>query len=327
MIFNHWSEEAAAVLRADDVPVVLIDEPVDAFASGRPRVASVSIDNAAVGRAAARELLSAGVWRTFGFVGFSDAAGTWSAKRGEAFRAALAEAGVPCSECPGGSGSPELSRWLRSLPGPSGVFAANDDAGVRVLAACRTARIPVPGRIGVLGVDDETFLCENAQPPLSSIVPNFERLGRTAAIALERMAAGAPPPRAEVGVRTIMRRASTGPGPSYSGLLVQRALAFVRQHACDGIGVPDVAERLGVSRRLLDLRFRQVQGRSVLDAIQNRRLEEVRRRLAETDDTIGEIAAACGYGDVSHLRRLFRARFHVGMRTWRESTRHGGNLA
>jgi LacI family transcriptional regulator len=174
----------------------------------------------------------------------------------------------------------------------------------------------------VLGVDDEAFLCENAHPPLSSVVPDFERQGWLAACAIETMAEGgeAPPP-AEVGVRGIVRRASTGGGPSSAGLLVQRALSFIRQRACDGIGVPDVAARLGVSRRLLDLRFREEQGRTVLDAIQERRLDEVRRRLSETDDTIGEIAEACGYGDVSHLRRLFRARFHAGMRTWRESVR------
>ena len=322
LVFDYWASEFPRVLKSVQVPVVLLDVPgAAAFAAKRPRVAVIRSDNAAIGRAAARELLGHGVYRSFGFVGASEGQ-PWSAERGKAFRAALEAAGAEGRECPGGAGSPDLAAWLRVLPAPAGVFAANDETGVRVLSVCRAARLPVPARVSVLGVDDETFLCENAHPPLSSVVPDFERQGWLAACAIETMSEGGePPPPAEVGVRGIVRRASTGGGPSAAGLLVQRALSFIRQRACDGIGVPDVAARLGVSRRLLDLRFRQEQGRSVLDAIQERRLDEVRRRLSETDETIGEIAAACGYGDVSHLRRLFRARFHAGMRTWRETVR------
>ena len=322
LVFDYWASEFPRVLKSVQVPVVLLDVPgAAAFAAKRPRVAVIRSDNAAIGRAAARELLGHGVYRSFGFVGASEGQ-PWSAERGAAFRATLEAAGAEGRECPGGVGSPGLAAWLRSLPAPAGVFAANDETGARVLSVCRAARLPVPGRVSVLGVDDETFLCENAHPPLSSVVPDFERQGWLAACAIESMAEGrAAAPPAAVGVRGIVRRASTRGGPSAAGLLVQRALAFIRQRACDGIGVPDVAAHLGVSRRLLDLRFREEQGRTVLDAIQERCLGEVRRRLSETDETIGEIAAACGYGDVSHLRRLFRARFHAGMRTWRESVR------
>ena len=322
LVFDYWGSAFQRVLQSVRVPVVLLDVPgAAAFAAKRPRVAVIHSDNAAVGRVAARELLGHGVYRSFGFVGAAEGQ-TWSAERGAAFRATLDAAGAEGREFPGGVGSPGLAAWLRSLPAPAGVFAANDETGARVLSVCRAARIPVPGRVSVLGVDDETFFCENAHPPLSSIVPDFERQGWLAASAIEAMAEGrATPPPAVVGVRGIVRRASTGGGPSSAGLLVQRALAVIRQRACEGIGVPDVAAHLGVSRRLLDLRFREQQGRTVLDAIQERRLGEVCRRLSETDETIGEIAAACGYGDVSHLRRLFLARFHVGMRTWRETFR------
>ena len=67
LVFDYWASEFPRALKSVRVPVVLLDVPgAAAFAAKRPRVAVIHSDNAAVGRAAARELLGHGVYRAFG---------------------------------------------------------------------------------------------------------------------------------------------------------------------------------------------------------------------------------------------------------------------
>ena len=49
--------------------------------------------------------------------------------------------------------------------------------------------------------------------------------------------------------------------------LVEKAREYIAEHSCDGIRVADVVLHLGVSRSLLELRFRQVCGKSVNEDI------------------------------------------------------------
>ena len=99
--------------------------------------------------------------------------------------------------------------------------------------------------------------------------------------------------------------------------LDEEADAAVDEHAFEGITAADVVARLHVSRSLADLRFREVTGTSILEAILARRLDEVKRLLRETNLRISEIAARCGYRDANYLKNLFKKRTGMSMREWR----------
>ena len=71
------------------------------------------------------------------------------------------------------------------------------------------------------------------------------------------------------------------------------------------------------SRSLLDLRFRQVCGKSVLEDILDVRLAEVRRRLKDTNHTILQIGCNCGFKGPDNLKHLFKKRFGLSMREFR----------
>jgi LacI family transcriptional regulator len=87
------------------------------------------------------------------------------------------------------------------------------------------------------------------------------------------------------------------------------------------IDVPDIVEHLCVSRRLLELRFRAVCGRSLLDEIQSVRLERVEKLLRETDLPLTEVCSLAGYQTDGHLRRIFKGHFGVSMRDYRKRLR------
>jgi LacI family transcriptional regulator len=151
------------------------------------------------------------------------------------------------------------------------------------------------------------------------------RFGTGAAAALEKMmrggATGRPSSTVMIhGENEIVRRAST-PAETTSGPLVQKALAFIERNAQRGIGVKDVQEHLRVSRSLMDLRFREVRGESVLSVILSARLAELKRLLRETDDSIESITRRLGWTSPNYPKNLFRKSFGMSMREFRNSTK------
>ena len=53
--------------------------------------------------------------------------------------------------------------------------AANDATADIVLRQLRNRRIKVPEDIAVVGIDNDTLICENTTPTLTSVAPNPQR--------------------------------------------------------------------------------------------------------------------------------------------------------
>ncbi len=250
----------------------------------------------------------------------------WSDARAEGFMNRLAQNGYGCTvyqpknSMDWGLEQDHMRRWLLSLPRPCGIMAAMDLRAKQVLDACRIAEIRAPDEIGVIGVDNDETICENTTPTLSSALPDFERGGYMAAELLDRLMRKTQrkPVRLTYGLNRIVQRQSTQRF-RLSNPVASSAMEFIRLNACEGITVKDVAEHLRVSRRLAEIRFREVCGRSILDEIRHCRLERVCMLLHETNLPIGEVGRRCGYDTETYLKALFKARLGMTMRAYRKS--------
>ena len=250
----------------------------------------------------------------------------WSEARQRFFRAAVADMGFPLSvykppRAAHRSWRAEFSAladWIQSLPKPCGVWAAFDQRAKHVLDVCRRIGVRVPEQVQVLGVDDESYICEQTLPSLSSVALDFTAGGYDAATALHAILTGRPlrERHVKIGVAEVTERMSTT-DLTASGSRVTRACDFIRRRACDGISVPAVVRAVGGSERLLEKNFRTVLGRSICREIQDRRLAEVQRLLKETALPIGVIAKRCGFGSGNYLKNLFRRRFGRPMSAFR----------
>lgn len=308
------AERSAAGIATTDLPTVVMDIHSPLLERRTRQIAFVRNSSEQIGRAAANHLLSIGKCRSYAFV-HNPSVMQWSIDRFGAFRATLRDNGFWCHEL-------KTPEGLEKLPRPVGVFAANDDRGYDVIEFCHANRLRVPEDVAVLGINNDTLICENCHPRLSSIQPDFEQEGYLAAELLTRlMSSPSDRPQADrtlfVGVKQIIRRESTAE-ISPSGKLVQKALSYIQRNALKGISVEDVACHLKVSRRLADLRFRELQGTTIGETIIAFRLEEVKRLLRSTKEPIGAIASACGYENANYLKNLFRKRFAMSMRDFRE---------
>ena len=318
VVSNSTEPEVVPVLEAVRKPVVAIARRSPAFLPRRKGpVAYVCVDNDAVGRMGAAYLESLGPFRSLAFVG-----GTNSSYRAEAFRAALAgsraEVRVYQPDVFRDADVGPFAAWLRALPRPAAVMAAQDAMALVVLDTAARAGLRVPRDLAVLGVDNDELLCETAEPPLASIAVDHVRLGELAADQMRRLLENpdASPPDRQAPARGVVERQSARPLATATAL-AERAAAYIRHNATKGVTAADVAAHLGASRSLVDRHFRRVTGESMLEMILRLRLESVKAKLRETSLPVGQIVASCGFRDANYAMHLFKARFGCSMREWR----------
>lgn len=320
------TDDALQELAKTSIPTIMMNITGGGLEMRTTNIATVLSDSTDVGRKAAAEFLSQGIYKSYGYVGYRKRE-KWSVDRGEAFSEALNSAGFTVkmldTEHYGEriQDKATIAKWLTSLPKPCGILAACDDRAFEILDIANEIGIKVPAEIGILGVNNDPILCENAEPKLSSIQPDFIGEGRIAAELLEIMMAKRALPNKQtkykIGIKQITHRESTVP-QSESGRFVQKVLAYINKNALKDIGVDDIAKKFKTSRSLLELRFRELQNESVYETILRIRFEEVKTRLKQTTSPIAEIITSCGWESLTSPKALFKKRFGMSMREYRK---------
>ena len=235
--------------------------------------------------------------------------------RAEAFASRLAEAGFEATLLEDDEGLPQA---IKRLPKPVGVLAYNDMTANNVLNACRLTQVSVPGQLGLIGVDNDASICENLRPTLTSIQLDFEMAGYQAAQMLDRLFSGKPVTDYRFGVRALVERDSTRNLRS-SERIVAAAQQIIRERFREKLTPDDVAAKLHVSTRLLQIRFREIAEHGIHEEIVLRRLEAAEQLLLSTSDPVRLVAGACGFASVEHFQRLFRHRHGQTPQTWRNT--------
>ena len=308
------TEDAVFPLTGISAPTIAMDIHSPELEARQSNIVFIRNSSEEIGREAALFLLGQGVARSYAFL-HSEPVMDWSEARFKAFKRMLNDNGIWCEELFSPADAARLKR-------PAAILAANDDRAYELLKALAARHVAVPRGVAVLGVDNDELFCENTHPRLSSVQPDFEEEGWLAAKTLDDMMQGRAFAERTllVGVKRIVQRESTTE-QSHAGRLVQKAVAYIDRHALEGIGVNDVVKHLKCSRRLADLRFRELQGRTILNAITERRLDEVKSRLAGTKEKMDAIASACGFKSPIYLKNLFKKHFGMSMSKFRASAR------
>lgn len=292
--------------RLRELGVLLIDI---AGAVASRDIASVVNDDHLTGFLAGRHLLGCGFGR-LAFVGPRET--VWSRLRLEGLRDAAAEGGAPDvvvfdfeSDWAEGTGLPVAPAWLRALPLPCGLMAANDAIGHQTILAAEAAGLRLPEDLAVIGVDNEEVVCELSHPSLSSVPCDCERIGREAAEQLAvLMEGGKPPPPGIIPPFPIVARDSTDV-IICKDALVRDVKRFIHSHAHRGINVYEVVAAFPYSRRTLELRFAASGEGKIHDEILKRRLEVACRHL-ESGKTVVQAAHASGFATSHHFHYVFR---------------------
>lgn len=203
------------------------------------------------------------------------------------------------------------AEWVKDLPKPCGVLAYSDDLARNLLDACRLAGAAVPDQVAIIGVDDSPEVCESCRPTISSVRLDFERSGYLAAQSLHRRLSHSTKGRnayfrrIRYGVSTITERASTQDLRG-CGRIVSAANELLRTLPLDRLHVCEIASLLNVSRRILEIHFKTVIGKTMQNEITRRRLAAIQDRLQNSSETITAIVFSCGYKTLNSARIAYR---------------------
>ncbi len=197
--------------------------------------------------------------------------------------------------------------WLQRLPRPLGILCAGDDIAVKVLHSIRVAGYEFGRDVALLGIQNDTLLCESCTPLLSSIAIPQERIGYEAAEQLDQLIRGGaslPAPRLLPPTRVVVRGSSDL--AATDDLDLARAADYIRRHLRQRIGVEDVARHVNLSRRTLERRFARHLHHSVDHEIRRQRIEQAKQLLVDTDLSQKRISAMCGFTRPEYLSHTFR---------------------
>ena len=305
--------------RKDTVLVVFGTRPERRSAGN---VVYIQNDDRRIGRTGARHFLTLGRFRSFGFVQ-TITPHRWSQDRTDGFAEEISKAKMPVDVFASGSSRRSLTAWIRSLPKPCAIMSAWDSRAIEVAETAKKSGFDIPRQVAVLGVDNDDLLCNFTSPSISSIQPPHEENGFAAGKALDQWIGRRRGRKTDFVLcsgEKVVQRESTAPLTPASHLILN-ALEFIHKNAATNLRVNDVIRHLKVSRRLADLRFREFQGTSILEAITKARLEEVSKRLLTTNLPTSAIARSCGFEDVSYFGKLFRRKYGATPQNWRKSHR------
>ena len=318
------TDRAMERIAASRTPTVLVNI-ADPRISARGRgVATVWLDNGNVGRMAARHLLSYGAFKSAGYVHelrsdfYKLESAFYSEERLWAFRETMAVTGIGTSAFPEDNDfrdfSEKLRKWVRGLPKPTAIMAVSDRRAADVINACRAEGIHVPEQVAVVGVDNDVARHEECGMSISSVVVDFNLMGRTAVRELDFLLRH---PKWKGRVREVIIPAkevfcgeSTARSPA-AARLAKAALGFISANRLRNISPEDVAAHLGCSRRLAELRLSEVCGKTLHQAIEEARMEEVRRRLRE-GETVRDIVRDMRFTSAKQLYRIYSRHFGHG---------------
>ena len=314
---------------ANKMPVVAVE--INRSMDSHMRKNGITIiqtDNEAIGKKAGEALVACGSMRSFAYIHLPSVGSpkfyydqSWTSVRCASFAATVKQRNMPFREFTWGENTP-LALFLRELPKPAGVFVGNDRIAMDVLTICRAEGIVIPKDLALISVDNDPLYCDNVSPTISSIVLNAEEEGYRAGAELDRLLRSRRPCKSRVVMippgEVIFRESTTFMSPA--AVLVEHALAYIRDNVDSAITVGDVAKAVGVSRRLLELRFNECRQPTISDLIRNERFRHTERLLAETKLPVARIADSCGFPSVNSLMRAFKKRYGVSPGQWRKAS-------
>lgn len=99
--------------------------------------------------------------------------------------------------------------------------------------------------------------------------------------------------------------AATAGAPAHTEL-IERILGYLKEHYQEPVAAAKLCARFGISRSYLFLLFKRHTGSSLVGYLTAYRVNKAKELLRTTRQPIIEIAAAVGFGDVSHFCHTFK---------------------
>jgi len=306
-IIAQWDTEGKTLLKELNIPVILQN-----YRERSGYFSNLTGDYIGTGAMAARFFAQKG-FRNFAF--FGNKGVIWSMERGEGFKNEVEKIGgsyygfetESIEDNQLENGLSQLDEWLLSLPKPIALFACDDSFALQVTEICKINNINIPNEISLLGVDNDELICNISDPPISSIVLDVEKGGYEAGRLLHQLIKKEKnePFNIVINPVRIEARLST---EKYviSNKYIMTVVKYIEKNFASDISITDFTKLVPLSRRLLEIKFKEELGTSIYQFIINFRIEYFANLLLTTDKPLYELALESGFNDCKNISRTFK---------------------
>ena len=209
-----------------------------------------------------------------------------------------------------------IVRWLSTLKKPIAVFCSHDLRAYQLCAICRDEGIRVPSDVAILGVDNDSLICNFTDPTISSIDPNAEGLGFAAAEELDRLLNGNAPQAIRLPPSRLVERGSTKAYPIDPPWLSD-ALVFIKGNIVRRLTAADVYRHVGKSHTQVNRAFHDVLQTTVSREIAATRIAEAKRLLSASLLPLSDVARQSGFASMEYFTNSFSSAVGQSPATYR----------
>ena len=306
-IVARWDHEGTNLLENLRIPIVLQN-----YKERSPYFSNLTGDYIGTGEMAAKFFIKRR-YRNFAFYGNKDV--VWSRERAEGFRKEVEKAGGNYSyfesenlnEEQWNAGHAQLDEWLFSLPKPVGLFACDDSFALQVSEICKINNIRIPHDISLLGVDNDELICNLSDPPISSIVLDVEKGGYEVGRHIDQLISGIRHDPTNIIIRPnrFELRKSTE-RYNISNEYISKIVHYIEENYTDEISIEQLTFLVPLSRRNLEIKFKDEMGTSIYQFILQYRIEYFADLLLTTDLPLFDLALQSGFNDCKNISRIFK---------------------
>lgn len=214
----------------------------------------------------------------------------------------------------------QLVKIIESSPKPLGLCLPHAAVGHSITNALNQSNIRVPEDLAIVVVDKDVQQTAALAPiSLTSIELNEWHRGFVAAETLHRsvLEKNPSPQSVQIPPHGVHGRASTGHTETRDPIMA-KALGYLRNHYQEEIGVPEIVLAAGASRRVVEMRFREVLNRSIHEELRRLRIEDAQRHLKDGKLTITDIAHRCGFSSVHYFSAAFKREIGISPRQFQQ---------
>jgi len=306
-IIAQWDHEGTNLLQELQIPVILQN-----LKQRSSYYSNLTGDYKGTGKLAA-QFFAKKRYRNFAFYGNKGV--IWSLERAEGYRLEIERIGgnyyyfesENLSDEQWGQSRIELEDWLISLPKPIALFACDDSFALQIAETCKLNNIKIPEDISLLGVDNDELLCNLSDPPISSIVLDVEKggyeAGRLIHLLIEKKRTD--PFNIIINPTRIELRQSTEKY-NISNQYISDVVTYIENNFTDDISIESFTKIVPLSRRNLEIKFKNEMGISIYQFILNCRVEYFAMLLITTDRTLLDLALEAGFCDSKNISRVFK---------------------
>jgi len=93
--------------------------------------------------------------------------------------------------------------------------------------------------------------------------------------------------------------------------MVKDAMKYMKNHFCEPLSLDEIAEKIGYSKYHFCRSFKEITGSTVVTYLNDLKINFAFSQLKNTDASISDIAAECGFSDISYFTKTFKK--HLGI--------------